>query len=111
MRRPSRATPRQYHAIRAVGKYDQEALGGQVRAREKPAGLARGIVRERPSIQIHRARAGVVNLDPIGKLPVLVGESGLVVGHEFADIHLRGGRTSQNRQTNPEGTTNNRSHW
>ena len=101
----------QHHAIRAIREYDQEAFGGQVRAREKPAVLVRGIVRERPSVQIHRARAAVVNLDPIGKQPVLVGESGLVVGHEFADIHLRGGRTSQKRQTNPEGTTNNRSHW
>ena len=85
---------------------DHETFGRKIGGREEPPRLPRRIIRERPAVQVHRAGAGVVYLDPVRVLAVFVGERFLVVRHELADDHLRGGRTGQHHQTNhPEMQT------
>ena len=61
---------------------------------ERPLGRLRLVVGEMPADQIHRAAAGVVKFEPVGKRPVLVRQRAGVGRHEFRDddVVLRAGR-------------------
>ena len=44
-----------------------------------------GAVGEMPAAEVHRSGAEVVNLDPVGRIPVAVVESRVIAGHELRD--------------------------
>jgi hypothetical protein len=67
------------------GKHDQVGIGPERHGRELPLGQVIGLIGQEPAVQVHGARSRVVDLDPIGFVPVLVIEPIVVDRHELAD--------------------------
>ena len=73
-------------AILPVGKDQQPFTRRQGPLREDPAGLGEGIA-QLPAAQLHQTVGAVFQLQPVGEIPVLIPQHGLVFGHELRDAH------------------------
>jgi hypothetical protein len=67
----------------AGSEHDHKLSGPQGQAREGPLGQVQRVVRQMPSGEIHGRRPGVLQFDPVRRLPVAVQECVLVGSHEF----------------------------
>ena len=81
--------------VLARRKHDQVCARRQRHARKGPLRRVGLFVREVMAGQVDPAGRGIVDLDPIGKGTVLVGECGRVVGHDFRDDEMTGGLNQQ----------------
>ena len=63
----------------------------QIGARETPLGQIARFVRQIPAVHVHRAGAGVEDLDPVFISAVLVRQGVRIVRHELGDDHLARG--------------------
>ena len=66
-----------------------------------------------PAGQVHRAAAGIVQLDPVGKVAVLVLQTSGVGGHELADANLgtKGERPEGQQEEYPDDPRKERNTW
>ena len=77
-------------AVLSRGKHHQKTAGVEIGGGKPPFGQVMGIVGQAPAVQVHRARAGVVDFDPVIEGTVLVAQRVRVVGHEFREDHRAG---------------------
>ena len=70
-------------AIIPGAEHEQELQRPNGHIGERPLALGIGLVSESPSIQMHRERGEVKQLDPIGVLSIVVGNSLAIVRKEF----------------------------
>ena len=87
-------------AILAGSKDQQKSFGGQIHAGKPPLGQLSGIVGQRPVEEIYRGAAAVIDLDPIGRIAILVQQGLSVAGHEFGDddLGIPAGRPADKQQ-------------
>src|SRR5690606_32997389 len=57
----------------------------------------RGRIGQAPLVQGNRLRGRIVDLDPVGEVPVFVADRGFVVRHEFGNHRRRGERMQQGK--------------
>ena len=88
-------------AILPVAEDHEEAVRRQVRGGERPLRQLAGVVREKPPAQVHRVRAGIVNLHPIRERVVLIGQRGAVDSHELREEQVVGSG-QRHRSEEPE---------
>ena len=77
-------------AILAGGEHDQVSAGCEVGRRKTPFQWVSPIVGEEMARQVDGCPGWVVDFYPPGMFPVLVGQGGLVVGHELGDDQVVG---------------------
>src|SRR5439155_26446350 len=76
---------RRIKAIFSRGEDDQISAGVQRHGGKCPLGKVRCVVREMVTCQRDRGGVRILNLNPIGKLNVLVGQRGPIRSHELGD--------------------------
>jgi len=70
------------------GENDAEFLGRQDQRRERPFLELQLVVRQEPAVEVDGGRARVEDLEPVGMLPVLVGENGAVRSRDLGDENV-----------------------
>jgi hypothetical protein len=78
-------------AVFARGENDEVGVGREIHGRETPLRRLRGVVGQRPAIEVHHVRAGVVDFDPILGVAVLIEQNAVIRRHELGDQHAVGG--------------------
>ena len=97
-----------------AGEEEQGPLPGlQLQFRKDPEGLLFGIP-QHPAAEIHGILRDVLQLQPVGKVPVLIGQGGPVFHHQLRDpdflrvFILRGGRGRKGRFRHRRGQRSGR---
>ena len=78
--------------ILARGKHQQVIVRSEHFRGERPLGRIALVVGQPPAIRVDRIVARVVNLDPVGRIAVLVQPRADVGGHELADLQRVAGQ-------------------
>ena len=86
-----------HRAIFAIGKDEEKAIRRQRNGRKRPFFRLVRLVGEMPACKIYRRSAGIVQLEPVGVIPIFVGNDILPRSHELRDDNRRGGLAKTNR--------------
>ena len=82
----------------ARSKHDEKRTWGEHAAGENPPGRIQRVIRETPTREVSRRIAGVVEFDPIRRVPVAIQQRVLVAGHEFGEAEVVRGRGGENEK-------------
>ena len=82
--------------------------GGSPRPGDAPEDGIRGIVGEKPASRIDDLGTRIVNLDPIGKLPVVVRQHGVVDREDLIDVQILGWKVAEATDRGQKAASSNR---
>ena len=91
-------------AVLPGGEDNHISLAFELHGRETPFAQRLRIIGKVPTLEVHRIRPGIINLDPVRELSILIRECPAIDGHNLADdeILFRTRRMIAGRENQPQ---------